>query len=174
VKIRNILLFIKCSEREQSLAALLAPVTSCGLLLFVAFSLCLTASAVNADGQSAQPRLPTIELGIGDKTLVVEVAATGQQRYMGLSFRESLGNEEGMLFVFENERPLTFTMRNTRIPLSIAYISKDLVINEIVEMDVGPNQIFPSQQPAQFALEVNQGWFKVNGIEAGDRIVRHP
>lgn len=151
-----------------------ACITSCRLLIFSVFCLSLAVGSVTADEQSAQPRLPTIELGIGDKTLVVEVAATGQQRYMGLSFREFLGSEEGMLFVFENERPLTFTMRNTRIPLSIAYISKDLVINEIHEMDVGPNQLFPSQKSAQFALEVNQGWFTANGIEAGDRIIRHP
>lgn len=136
------------------------------------FLLCLVGiSAVFADTEQGQPPLPLVELQIKDINLTAEVAASGQQRYMGLSFRQSLGDDEGMLFVFETERPLTFTMRNTLIPLSIAFISADLVINEIHEMNVGPNQLFPSRLSAQFALEVNQGWFKANGIKPGDRIV---
>ena len=65
-------------------------------------------------------------------------------------------------------------MRNTLIPLSIAYISKDFIINEIHDMPVGPNQLFPSKKPAQFALEVNQGWFERNQIKAGTQIVMQP
>jgi len=102
--------------------------------------------------------------------LTTEVAHTRTQRFMGLSFRENLGENEGMLFVYPDEQMLTFTMRNTLIPLTIAYLSKDLVINEFHEMPVGPNQLFPGKKPAQFALEVNQGWFEKNDIAVGDRV----
>ncbi|MFK7995665.1 MAG: DUF192 domain-containing protein [Granulosicoccus sp.] len=121
---------------------------------------------------SPQPRLPTIPLQINGKVLIAEVAATPQQRYMGLSFRQSLAKDEGMLFFYPSEQSLTFTMRNTLIPLSIAFISKDLVINEIHHMDVGPGQLFHSKQKAQYALEVDQGWFADNGISVGDQIIR--
>ncbi len=124
-----------------------------------------------ANDNQAQDTLPTIDIRINDVPLKVELAITGQQRYMGLSFRESMDTDAGMLFVYPAERALTFTMRNTRIPLSIAFISEDLVINEIHLMDVGPGQLFDSEKVAMFALEVNQGWFKKNGIKAGDRIV---
>lgn len=124
-----------------------------------------------ADSDQAQPKLPTVDLLINGTPLTVEVAATNQQRYMGLSFRKTLPDNQGMLFVYQVERPLTFTMRNTLIPLSIAFISNDMVINEIHDMDVGPGQLFDSAQKAQFALEVNQGWFSRQGIEPGAKIV---
>lgn len=124
-----------------------------------------------ADGDSPQPPLPTVSLLIDGKPMKAEVAASSQQRYMGLSFRKSMDENAGMLFVYEVERPLTFTMRNTLIPLSIAFISENMVINEIHDMNVGPNQLFDSRAPAKFALEVNQGWFERNDIEAGAQIV---
>lgn len=124
-----------------------------------------------AAADSAQPALPTVTLLIDDKQLIAEVAATGQQRYMGLSFRATMDENKGMLFVYERERMLTFTMRNTLIPLSIAFISEDMVINEVHDMNVGPNQLFDSRAPARYALEVNQGWFERNGVHVGARIV---
>lgn len=114
-----------------------------------------------------QPRLPTLALAVGEHELLVEVASTGQQRYNGLSYRSSLGENEGMLFVYQEPRSLTFTMRNTLLPLSIAYIDESLVINEILDMDVGPGQLFPSSGVVKYALEVNQGWFEERGITAG-------
>lgn len=123
-----------------------------------------------ASAKQAQPELPLLELRVGGVPLTVEVASTNQQRYMGLSFRESLATDRGMLFAYPEERALTFTMRNTKIPLSIAFISKDLVVNEIHLMNVGPDQLFHSRSRAQYALEVNQGWFKQHGIKPGDTI----
>lgn len=145
------------------------------LLIAVVATLCVLFNGWNAADAatpgSAQATLPSIELLVDGKPLTVELAATGQQRYMGLSFRETMANNAGMLFVYQAERPLTFTMRNTLIPLSIAFISKDLVINEIHHMNVGPGQLFDSAHSAQFALEVNQGWFAQNGIKPGAQIV---
>ena len=131
----------------------------------------LCVGTVHAD-DTPQPPLQTVQLQINDVVLTAEVAASAQQRYMGLSFRPELEKDAGMLFVYPEEQPLRFTMRNTLIPLSIAFISKDLVINEIHEMNVGPGQIFSSRKVAQFALEVDQGWFAANNIKAGDQIVR--
>lgn len=118
----------------------------------------------------AQPRLPTVELSVGNAQLTTEIASTGNQRYMGLSFRQTLNENEAMLFVYPTEQQLVFTMRNTLIPLSIAFISDQFVINEIHDMPVGPNQTFPSKQLAKYALEVNQGWFERNNVKAGDVI----
>ena len=118
----------------------------------------------------AQPTLPTVTLVVNDVELSTEIAQHVRQRYMGLSFREKLPANAGMLFVYPREQMLTFTMRNTLLPLTIAYLSKDLVINEFHEMPVGPDQFFPSKIPAQYALEVNQGWFEKNGIAVGDQV----
>ncbi len=144
--------------RRRTLGAL-----ATGALLFV------SGAVVSADDQG-QPRLPTIVLSVGEHELIVEVASTSQQRYDGLSFRTQLGDDEGMLFVYRQPRMLTFTMRNTLLPLSIAYIDADLVINEILDMDVGPGQLFPSQGLVQYALEVRKGWFEERGITAGTKV----
>ena len=146
-------------------------VTSILFALVATLCVLFAADVPAQDTGKAQPTLPGVNLLIAGKLLKTEVAATSQQRYMGLSFRKSMATDAGMLFVYDAERPLTFTMRNTLIPLSIAFISADLVINEIHDMNVGPNQLFDSRQVAQYALEVNQGWFEQNGIKAGAQIV---
>lgn len=142
------------------------------LVAFVA-TVCLFLGSANtqADQHKAQPQLPTVTMLIGGHALNVELAADANQRYMGLSFRPYMDTDAGMLFVYPAERQLTFTMRNTLIPLSIAFISENMVINEIHHMNVGPGQLFDSRQPAKFALEVNQGWFEENGIKPGATIV---
>ncbi len=145
-------------------------ITHCIATLLLSFSFFAMA---NADTQ-AQPKLQVVGLNMGDKTLVTEIANTPDQRYMGLSFRQSLAENEAMLFVYTREQPLVFTMRNTLIPLSIAYISEDFVINEIYDMPVGDNLLFPSKAPAKYALEVNQGWFKRNNIDVGYQIKMNP
>jgi len=141
------------------------------LLLVLLSVIFVQGTLANETHPGAQPQLPTIKLLIDGKPMTVELAATADQRFMGLSFRRSMPYDAGMLFVYKQEQPLTFTMRNTLIPLSIAFISRNLVINEIHDMNVGPGQLFPSRQHAQYALEVNQGWFARNGIKSGAQIV---
>jgi len=121
-------------------------------------------------GNGGQPPLPALTMAIGEHVLRVELAVEPQQRYLGLGNRRTLADDAGMLFVYPEERPLTFTMRDTLLPLSIAYIDEALTILEIVDMDVGPGQLFPSAQPARYALEVNQGWFDARDIEPGARL----
>ncbi len=105
-------------------------------------------------------------------SLRVEVADTAALRERGLMFRKTLGDDRGMLFVFPHERILNFWMKNTPIPLSIAYISSGGVINEILDMDpLDTSVTYPSSRPARYALEVNRGWFGHKGITPGSRVI---
>lgn len=117
-----------------------------------------------------QPTLPQIVLEINGKKLLTEVAETPKQRSNGLSYRVGLGADAGMLFVYAAEQPLYFTMQNAGIPLSIAFLSEDWVINEILDMKPFTRGPYPSKKPAMYALEVNQGWFERHNIRAGDTV----
>ena len=107
----------------------------------------------------------------GQIKLNVEVAATEQARQKGLMYRMSLPENDGMLFIFEKDKRLSFWMKNTYIPLDIAYLSKNGIINEIQSMmPLDVSLTYPSKKPAKYALEVNSGWFKRNGIRPGMKL----
>ena len=114
--------------------------------------------------------LPTVPLTIAGKKLVAEVAATPGQRSIGLMHRFSLQPDHGMIFVFENAEPQGFWMRNTYIPLSIAFIGADGRILNIADMAPRDEGMHWSSGPAQFALEMRKGWFAERGIGPGDRV----
>ncbi len=103
--------------------------------------------------------------------LKVEIARTPQERERGLKFRQTLPRDEGMYFIFEEEQPLSFFMRDTRVSLSIAFIRGDGTIESIADMIPLDERSVLSVGPAKFALEVNRGWFDENGIRPGDRVV---
>jgi len=105
--------------------------------------------------------------------LVAELAVTDEERAIGLMFRASLPDGEGMLFVFERDQPLSFWMQNTFIPLSIAFIASDGRIDEIRDMRPLDLAAVASSRPARYALEVPQGWFGRAGVQVGD-FVRLP
>jgi hypothetical protein len=109
-------------------------------------------------------------LTVGGAEFNVEVADTDGTRRRGLMERRSLDADAGMLFVFEDNAVRSFWMKDTVIPLSIAYIGEDLVINEIYDMQPLSTVPIPSRLPARYALEVNQGAFEDAGIRVGDRI----
>jgi uncharacterized membrane protein (UPF0127 family) len=101
----------------------------------------------------------------------IEIADTDALRATGLMNRYSLGENEGMLFIFEENDMRSFWMRNTYIPLSIAYIGKNMVINEIYDMKpLDTSIIYYSKKPAMYALEMRQGWFRRNKIAVGCKI----
>ncbi len=101
----------------------------------------------------------------------VEIADDDAERQRGLMERTALAGDAGMLFVFGRERQLSFWMRNTLIPLSIAYIDADGRIVDIEDMEPLDDQTkHPSAEPAQYALEVNQSFFEERGIEVGDTV----
>ena len=106
------------------------------------------------------------------KNITVEIALTDNERQQGLMFRQSLGKNSGMLFVFSHEEHLSFWMKNTFVPLSIAYIDKHGRIIDIQNMKPLDTSIsYPSKMKAMYALEVNMGWFKENGITEGSVVL---
>ena len=111
---------------------------------------------------------------IHDKKIKAEVVRTEADKARGLMFRQKLGKDEGMLFVFEKEERLSFWMKNTPIPLSIAFLDKNGTIVDIQDLAPFSLQTRVSAFPAQYALEVNQGWFKTNGISIGDIVTFPP
>lgn len=114
--------------------------------------------------------LPIVELTIRNARLKAEIAADANTRTVGLMNRFSLKPDHGMLFVFAQSEPLAFWMKNTFVPLSIAYIDSKGVIVNIMDMKPQDESTHPSAGSAMFALEMKQGWFKERGIVAGDKV----
>lgn len=104
---------------------------------------------------------------LGPDTVMAEVADTPEARERGLMFRTELGESEGMLFVYASEAPRAFWMRDTFLPLDIAFMDEAQVIVDIQSMEPETDTLHESRFPAMFALEVNQGWFEARGIGAG-------
>ena len=107
---------------------------------------------------------------VGDKKIEVEVADEPHERQLGLMHRMKLDPNSGMIFVYEDAKQRSFWMKNTHIPLSIAYIDANCTVVHMSDMTPLSTVGVPSNLPAQFALEMNQGWFEVNGISIGDSI----
>ncbi|MFN3410680.1 MAG: DUF192 domain-containing protein [Exilispira sp.] len=102
--------------------------------------------------------------------LYIEIALTDQERATGLMYRDKLPEDHGMLFIFEKEQVLNFWMKNTSIPLSIAYIRENGLIIGIYDMKPYDETAISSIYPCKYALEVNRGWFAKNNIKTGDTI----
>ncbi len=122
------------------------------------------------------PRLPkaTVTLtGTGGKALKVdsEVASTNDARTRGLMWRYALPEGTGMLFIFPRQRPLSFWMRNTLIPLDMVFIDADGAVVSIIE-NAEPRTLTarPATGPATYVLEVPGGWTKTNGVKAGSKV----
>ena len=115
----------------------------------------------------------TISISGSDGKLVdciAELARTEEQRNTGLMFRTALEDGKGMLFIFDKDEVLSFWMKNTLIPLSIAYISYDGTIIDIRDMYPHNTNPVRSSRSARYALEVPQGWFDRVGIKTGDHL----
>lgn len=108
-------------------------------------------------------------LAIKDGRAQVQLAIDERTRRYGLMFRAKLGKDCGMLFIFKHSRTRVFTMRNVVIPLDIAFIDSEGRIAEIFTMEPGVDR-YPSKVAAQYALEMNEGWFAENSITVGDII----
>ena len=104
--------------------------------------------------------------------LQIEIAETDQKRSQGLMHRRKLDTNSGMLFVFSQDQYMNFWMKNTYIPLSVAFIDKQGKILEILHMKpLDDTIIYSSKTKARYALEVNQGWFNKNSIDAGCKVL---
>jgi uncharacterized membrane protein (UPF0127 family) len=116
---------------------------------------------------AAFAQLPTMQLGAGIHVIHAEVANTFESRAQGLMFRKYLGPNEGMLFVFPQAEPHCMWMKNTLIPLSVAFIDAQGKIVSIAEMQPQTETSHCAAAPAKFALEMSGGWFAAKGLKAG-------
>jgi uncharacterized membrane protein (UPF0127 family) len=117
----------------------------------------------------------TIVLHVGKATLNTEIASTDAQRERGLMYRQKLADNDGMIFIMPGIAPATFWMKNTLIPLSIAFLDHSGVILEIHDMKP-LDETITSSESAQiaYAIETNVHWFALNGIKPGDKITPAP
>jgi uncharacterized protein len=130
----------------------------------------------SAPGARAQPvdgqpqTLPTVALTAGFHRIVAMVADDPAERGHGLMWRREMGANEGMLFVFEQPSRQCFWMRNTLIPLAIAFVNDDGTIVNVEEMKPQTVDSHCSAAPVRLALEMNAGWFARKGLKPGDRL----
>jgi uncharacterized membrane protein (UPF0127 family) len=148
-----------CAPRRAALAAVLIA------------SVAAAAAQPAGERVAPQPRLPTVEIQAGMHLIRAELAADGNTRMRGLMMRERLGPNEGMLFVFQEKAGHCFWMKNTLIPLSIAFVEDDGSIVNIADMKPHAEDSHCPAKPIRFALEMEQGWFARRGLQAGSRLV---
>jgi uncharacterized protein len=152
------------SEARQRAAARLRHAGLLGALL--AFAVC---------AQAQQPQsLPTTTLSVGMHNIKAQVALTPVQRHTGLMFRREMATHEGMLFIFEYPESQCFWMRNTPLPLSIAFLADDGTVEQLADMKPHDDNTHCSTKPVRFALEMNQGWFAKRGVKPGTKIAGAP
>lgn len=146
-------------------------------LAVVGLGALLIGAGWGASGASAQDkpqRLPRVQLEAGMHRISAEVALTPEQRAIGLMHRSSLGTHEGMLFVFESPSQQCFWMKNTLIPLSIAFLDDEGRVVNIEEMKAQSLESHCSARPVRYALEMNTGWFSRRGVAPGFRLSGGP
>ncbi len=124
--------------------------------------------------QGPQLDLPRVTLSAGMHLIQAQVAATPEQRAIGLMFRKEMPTGEGMLFVFERPETQCFWMQNTWLPLTAAFIADDGTIVNLADMQPQTTQSHCSARPVRFVLEMNQGWFARRGLKAGSRLSGPP
>jgi uncharacterized membrane protein (UPF0127 family) len=157
--------FRACSK--SGIAALQTP--QFYLLVLVCYALCSAAGFASCETR----RFPAVNITIeradsGPAPLKVELARSPEERGQGLMRRKRLPDGEGMLFIFERDQVLSFWMKDTLIPLSIAFIASDGRIIEIRDMRPRDESPVKSSRSVRYALEVPQGWFGRAGIRPGD------
>jgi len=114
---------------------------------------------------------PDHSLTIGEQTIRVELALTAQEQTRGLMFRSLLPADSGMLFVYPSARIGCMWMKNTLIPLSVAFLDDKGEIINIADMKPLSRRSHCSKRPASYALEMNQGWFRKHRIAAGEKVL---
>jgi uncharacterized membrane protein (UPF0127 family) len=137
------------------------------------FALLWLAGMASASAQEPQ-RLPTVTLTAGMHNIVAMVAQTPEQRAVGLMHRREMATHEGMLFVFEQPATQCFWMKNTLLPLTIAFLADDGTIVNLADMQPQSLDSHCSAKPVRYALEMNQGWFARRAIKAGARLAGGP
>ena len=123
-----------------------------------------------APALAQQPPLPTVQLRAGMHLVKAEVADNFGTRMQGLMQRSSMGTNDGMLFVFDEATTHCMWMKNTLIPLAVAFMDDEGAIVTILEMQPHDETSRCATKPARYALEMNKGWFAQRGIKPGTKI----
>ncbi len=119
---------------------------------------------------SCRKEKPSIVLSINGRPLMVEIARSKKQRQQGLMHRDKLDWNTGMLFIFENDKVVSFWMKDTKIPLSIAFIDKYGKVTDIFDMKPYSLEAVTSTEKCRYAIEVNKGFFEESGLAVGDTV----
>ena len=122
----------------------------------------------------AEVTFKTSQVKVAGHPLKVELANDEPQRMQGLMFRKSLGAEDGMLFVFDEAAYHSMWMKNTLIPLSVAFVDRDGVILNILDMEPQTLDSHMAAGPAVYAIETNKGWFAAKKVKPGDKVTGLP
>lgn len=143
--------------------------------LYLFSAILLLSGPTHAQPMQGGPSFMKKTIKVGDKKLLVEIADTDQKQGYGLMYRTNLAEGTGMLFVFSNEETRMFWMKNTFVPLSIGYFNAQKILIDLKDMkpvksEMEAPETYPSSGPAQYALEVPQGWFKKNKIKTGMKL----
>lgn len=136
-----------------------------------AISLCLGFMLLVACSAKKDVSFKKVSLQIAGNQLEIELALQPEQHARGLMFRKSMEEMHGMLFSFKQDRVMHFYMKNTLIPLSIAYLDAEGVIREIYDMQPLDETTTESQWPRRYALEMNQGWFERHSVGIGEQLL---
>ena len=118
----------------------------------------------------AQQRFPVTTLNLGIPLVQAEVAIREEERAQGLMYREKMGPNEGMVFRFPESRMVCMWMKNTPLPLSVAFIDEADTIINIEDMQPQTQDAHCTKKPARYALEMNQGWFKQKNLKPGTKV----
>ena len=143
-------------------------------ILFCLIAACLIplhGLAIAAD-PSASTKPPSFKkIMVGKTPLRVEVADTSEKQERGLMFRQSMPDNEGMLFIYKEPQEMSFWMRNTFLPLDIVFVGADgIILNIHQARPLDESVLYPSAGSAKYVIETNQGWFSRHGIRPGDRV----
>lgn len=141
---------------------------------YALISVVLATAVVPAVAQEGPQRLSTIKLTAGMHVLQVEVAQTPEEHSIGLMFRKSMPTNDGMIFIFDRPGQQCFWMKNTLLPLSVAFVSDDGSIANIEHMLPQTLDSHCSTKEVRFVLEMNDGWFDRRGIKPGMKLQGAP
>jgi len=140
------------------------------LAAFLALSLASCSGDKKAVTDSPNPILASASIKVGPARLLAEIARTETERERGLMHRSSLAEGKGMLFVFDKDDRLAFWMKNTTLPLSIAYVASDGTIRQLSDLEPLSLATVQSERSVRYALEVPRGWFERAGVRVGDKV----
>ena len=163
------------ASRTISRATSRATSRAISVAISVAVSLGALASfSAAAVAQQGPQKLPATRLSIGMHAIQAEVAKSPQEHGIGLMFRPSMPTNDGMLFIFEQSGKQCFWMKNTLLPLSVAFIADDGAITNIEAMKPQTLDAHCSTRQVRYVLEMNDGWFAKRGIKPGMKIQGAP